>query len=115
MAYQQAISLKVDSLALMGKATQPYVDHETEVETLMLRIEKAYEYARGRPNNQFMTQQWEILKDPERNLLGGFIKRWHDEGSLSVSFVIEAKRQISSAFDQIIGLESGLIKPDWAK
>jgi hypothetical protein len=114
-AYSEATALKVDSLQLMDSAVKPYAEHAPEVEALRTKIEKAYEYAAGRPNNQITTQQWSILKDPNRNLLGGFLKRWQDTGTLSKAFVDEAKKIVSDAFDTIIGLESGKIKPGEVK
>jgi len=111
LAYQQATSLKVDTLVLIGKATEAYDIHENAIEALSVDIEKAYEYAKGRPKNEIVTKQWAIMNDPERNLLGGFLVRWKNKGSLSNAFVKGAKGNIALGFDQIIGLESGLIKP----
>lgn len=106
-AYDQAVSLKVESLQLMSKAVEPYEQHKTEVAELQLNVEKAYEYAKGRPKNEDSTRQWEILKSEDAALLGGFIKRWRDAKTLAAAFVAAAKTQISQAFDQIIELESG--------
>lgn len=106
-AYEQATSVKAESLALMGRATEPYNQHAQEVEALMLQVDKAYEYARGRPKNEISTQQWANIRDPGKNLLGGFLERWKEQGQLSSAFVKEAQIQISKAFDQIIELESG--------
>ena len=111
VAYQQATSLKVESLALMEKATNSYSTHEGAVEELKVKVDKAYEYAKGRPKNEIITKQWSIMKDPKRNLLGGFLTRWKEKGTFSKTFVTEAKGNVSLGFDQIIGLESGLIKP----
>ena len=111
IAYEHATSLKVDSLVLMDKATESYTDHEEKISELMNQVEKSYEFAKGRPHNEYSTIQWEILKDPDRNLLGGFMKRWEDQGKLSPTFINEAKRLISDAYDTIIGLESRKIKP----
>ena len=112
IAYEQATSLKVDALALMGRATEPYADHRAETESLTVRLAKAYEFAKGRPSNDISAQQWHILIDAERNLLGGFLARWKKESKLSATFVTEAKGLVSDAFDTIIGLESGKIKPE---
>lgn len=114
-AYQQATSLKVDSLALMAKANEPYAQHQTEVEALGLKIDKAYEYAKGLPNNTITTRQWEILKDPDRHLLGGFLELWRTKSTLSQAYIADKQIQVGSAFDQIIGLESGKIKPSGLK
>lgn len=102
--------MKVEALALMDKATEPYENHKKEVEELQTKIEKAYEYVKGQPKNEFSARQWEILKDPERNLLGGFLKRWKKESTLSNVFIKEAKGLVADAFDTISGLESGKIK-----
>ncbi len=111
-AYEQAVSLKVESLALMETATEPFDDRRDEVETLRKELEKAYEFAQGRPKNEISARQWAILKDPDRNLLGGFLTRWEAQGSLSPVFVTEAQRLVADAFDTIIGLESGKVRPD---
>ncbi|GGO80406.1 hypothetical protein GCM10011348_16990 [Marinobacterium nitratireducens] len=110
-AYQNATSIKVDSLALMDKATSPYADHREAAEQLRIELDKAYEYAHGRPKNEIVTKQWAIMKDPSRHLLGGFLVRWKEKGFLTQVFVTEAKKNVAMGFDQIIGLESGKIKP----
>lgn len=111
-AYEQATALKVEALALMEAADEPFSQHKGPVRRLRTDLKKAHEFARGRPQNEISTRQWAILIDPERNLLGGFLKRWEDEGILSPVFIQEAKRIVADAFDTIIGLESGKIKPE---
>ena len=110
-AYEHSTSAKVDTLALMGKATGNYNEHEKEVEALVLELDKAYEYDRGRQVNKITVAQWDILRDPDRNLVGGFLKMWKAKGTLPVTFVAEKKRQVADAFDQIIQLESGKPRP----
>ncbi len=95
----------------MDRAVEPYNDHVQSVDSLLFEMDKAYEYARGRPGNELSTRQWEILKDPDRHLLGGFIKRWEEQETLSSYFISEAKKQVGHAFDTVIGLESGKIRP----
>lgn len=110
-AYEHATNAKVDTLALMTKATESYSEHQKEVEALVLELDKAYEYDRGRQLNKITVAQWDVLRDPNRNLVGGFLKMWKAKGSLSAIFVAEKKKQIGDAFDQIIQLESGKTKP----
>lgn len=110
-AYQQAVSLKIESLSLMDEASEPFQQHQKEVMDLWKKLEIAHEYARGRPKNEITTRQWEILTDTTRNLLGGFLKRWKDSETLTPTFIREAKGLVSDSFDTIIGLESGKIKP----
>jgi hypothetical protein len=111
-AYQTATTLKVDTLNVMTHATEPYPQHESEVLALLDRIEKAHQYAAGMPGNELSAKQWEILADSNRNLVGGFMKRWREDGKLGGVFVGEAKGQVGQAYDDIIGLESGKLKPD---
>jgi outer membrane murein-binding lipoprotein Lpp len=110
-AYEQATSLKVEAVATMDKATEPFSTHKQEVETLKLNVEKAYEYAKGRPKNEETTKQWAIIKDPSRNSLGGFLKRWENSRTLKKDFIEEAKGLVSDGFDTVIELESGKRKP----
>lgn len=114
-AYEQAVSLKVQSLSLMKKATNSYNSHKEAVERLEDEIDIAYEFAKGRPNNEVSTKQWELLKDPERNLLGGFLARWEKEKELSKGFIMEARGLIADAFDKIIQLESQKIRAEDVK
>ena len=114
-AYKQAVDLKIESLNLMSFATMPFGDYSEDVEFLKTELNKAYEFAKGRPNNEISTNQWEILLDEDRSLLGGFLKRWEEEETLSEMFVEEAQLLVSDAFDTIIGLESGKINPSELK
>ncbi|MFZ5449704.1 MAG: hypothetical protein ACOZFS_13815 [Thermodesulfobacteriota bacterium] len=109
-AYDKAVSLKVESLNLMDKATEPYSQHQAAAQTLRLDLEKAYEDAKGVPSNEVSTQMWEILKNPNGNLLGGFLTLWQKKSVLSKGFITEKKMQVSDAFDKIIALESGKAK-----
>jgi hypothetical protein len=110
-AYKQAVDLKVESIELMSFATSPYVDYEEDVTYLKTELTKAYEFSKGRPDNEISTEQWETLINEGGNLLGGFLKRWETEGTLSEMFVTEMQTLVSDAFDTIIGLESGKTDP----
>lgn len=107
VAYQQTINLKVDALTLMDKAVEPYDGHQADVERLMLAVEKAYEYARGRRDNEISAKQWEILKSTDGHLLGGFMRQWKEKGQLSPTFIKNMQGVVADAFDTISSLESG--------
>jgi hypothetical protein len=107
VAFDKATGAKAEALALMDKATGSYSAHEHEIESVSLTIDKAYEYDRGRALNTITVQQWQILRDPKRNLFGGFLRRWREKGSLKPDFIAEKKPDIAEAFDQITGLEIG--------
>lgn len=107
LAYDKATGAKAEALALMDKATGSYSAHVKEIEAVSLAIDKAYEYDRGRVLNAITVQQWQILRDPNRNLFGGFLRRWREKGSLKPDYIAEKKPDIAEAFDQITGLEIG--------
>jgi hypothetical protein len=106
-AYEKATGAKVEALALMDKATGSFSAHAQEIDSVTLTLDKAYEYDRGRALNSVTVKQWEILLDPNRNLFGGFIRRWREKGSLRPAYIAEKKPDIAEAFDQIIELERG--------
>ncbi len=106
IALNNAVSLKSQALNLVNKAVEPYADHEQEIRELMLAVEQAYEYAAGIPKNNLTARQWEVLKDPDKNLLGGFFKYWRQNGTLTAGFIEEVSGEISRAFDAIIKLET---------
>jgi len=109
-AYIYTTSVKVDAINIMDLATTDYTAHSKEVKELQTQLQKIYEYEKNRPKNEITLKQWDILLDPEGHLLGGFIKRWESQKTLSKTFVIEAKKLVDKAFDQIAGLESKKIK-----
>ncbi len=45
------MNLKVDSLVLAEQSIEPYVNHEAEAQSILVRVRKAQEYAKGIPNN----------------------------------------------------------------
>lgn len=105
-SYQQAIEIKVESAHLMDKATTPYSDNQEAINDLWLELYKIIAYEENKPYNDISLEMWKILSDEERNLLGGFLKRWQEEGTLSAIFVREAKVQVMEAIDLIIQYEA---------
>jgi hypothetical protein len=106
-AYDQVSSLKTDSLSLLDQATAPYDDHKVDVDGLKARLEEACAYSRQRHKNEVATHQWELMKDDTHHLLGGVLKRWQRDKTLSRPYIDEVKGQVSASFDQIIQLEDG--------
>jgi hypothetical protein len=106
-AYLQATSIKAQALLLMDKATAPYDSHASDVDALKLKMAEAFEYAHGRPKNDLSARQWEIMRNPDGHLLGGFLQRWQKEKHLGAGFIDEEKKLVADGFDEISGLESG--------
>lgn len=108
--YQQTTSLKVDALKVMDMAADSFSLHKAEITELQTRIDKVYEYELHRPNNKITLEMWETLRDPKKNLLGGYIAYWQEHHKLNSAYIQEARKQVGDAFDKIAELESGKIK-----
>lgn len=104
-SYQRTTELKVETSKLMDKATTPYSKNLAEVEALFLNIEKLAEYEKNKPDNQITFAMWKILTDQEKNLLGGFFKRWKEKETLTPVFLEESKKQVLEALDLLIQYE----------
>jgi hypothetical protein len=109
-SYQETTSIKVDALKMISQATSSYKKHISEINAINVRIEKIYEYEKGKPSNSITTQQWEILKSPEHDLYGGYIKEWALKDSLKAAYVEDKRKQIEGSFDLIIKLETKKVK-----
>jgi len=111
-SYEMATALKVDALELLNYASEPFSEHQDEIKLLKRNVEKAYQYAKGLPDNPETVKQWDILKNPNGFLLFGALNKWEAEGTLSPGFISSIQPQIEEAFDSIIELESGKRKPE---
>lgn len=114
-AYANATSLKVDTLDLIGKATDSYSSHTKDISDLSLKLAKAYEYDRGRPLNQRTQQLWDQLltlsaTDASSGIYPRFIALWKKEGAVSAAAVAGERIRVGQAFDEIIALEGGKTK-----
>jgi len=100
----------------MDKATEaPDSAQLAKIDDMRVKLAKAYEYEKGKEGpNQITVKQWELLNNPDKDLLGGFLKSWAakkgESKGFSKGFVDEKKSQIGEAFDQIIELESAKVK-----
>lgn len=111
IAYDKATGAKAEALMLMDNATGSYAAHAKEVEAVKLTIAKAFEYDRGRSRNAETVAMWELLRAPDGNLFGGFLRRWREKGSFKPDAIAIKKPDIEQAFDEIIALEIGKPKP----
>jgi hypothetical protein len=108
VAYQNATSLKVETLALMDKASEPYEQHKAEAEALFVEARKAEEYDKGVPSNGISAAQWHLLIRPDGDLMGKFFTRWSSSSTkvLNRPFIDEMEKLVSDGFDEIICLEA---------
>ena len=106
-AFNKGAELKTAALDLMGMATANYADKLEEVDEFKTSMNEhiAYEEARGE-KNKTTVDMWKLLMKSDGALLGGFLARWKNEGSLSQVFIDEIKGEVSANFDKIINLEN---------
>lgn len=109
-AYVQSTSLKVEVLSLIEEGTSSYPEKAADIRAMEIKLEKALEYERFRPKNQITLQQYQLLTDPEGNLVGGAFRLWKNNGKLSTAYIKNKKEQIAKAFDLISSLEAAKIK-----
>lgn len=109
-AYAQTTSVKVDALEIMDLATDDFATHQVSVKEFQTKLKKVYEYEKNRPKNDITVKLWDKLLDANGHLLGGFLIRWEKEKKLNETFIIEEKKLVDRAFDQIAGLESKKLK-----
>lgn len=110
-AYYQTTSLKVDALNIMDLAKDEYSVYEKSVREFETQVQKIYEYEKNRPKNEITIQLWDKLLDQNGHLLGGFLNRWETDKKFGETYIVEAKKLVDKAFDQIAGLESKKLKP----
>jgi hypothetical protein len=87
-------------------STDDYAAHASDVSALTLRLNEAYEFAKGEPQNAIAARQWAILLDPGGHLYGGFVAKWRHDGHLSPAEAGNIRTLLDRAFDQIICLEA---------
>lgn len=94
------------SNALMQKATTPYQDNLQQIGALGKEIDLILQYEEFKPDNEITYGMWQLLADPDRNLLIGFFKRWQEKGTLNETFIDEARLQINEAMDLLLKYEA---------
>ena len=104
-AHQQAAALQTETLTLMAQAAEPYSAHQASVDALNAKILARYEAAAIAPDNEPLTRQWELMRDPQGSLFGGFVVAWQATGALDAGQRDEAAARVSAAFDHILCLE----------
>jgi len=109
-AYENATRLKAEALVLMDRATTSYRLREPEIQQLSVRVQAAYEYANGLPNNQLSAEQWRMLIAPDELFLGGYFALWQRQDTLMQGDIDAAKTNVRKAFDEIIRLEAAKIR-----
>jgi hypothetical protein len=103
---KNAETLKAEAELLMDRAVDFYSNYREEVEQLMKEVEVAYEYSLTRKFNDRVIAKWNLLRDPTRDRLAGFMEVWKTEDKLDKEMIAEAKKWVTLEFDTLIELEN---------
>lgn len=101
------IRLKEKSLELINTSTETYDKHLAEAETLKKELQETANYEKNRKNNNETARQWQIMADPERNMMGKFLTLWQKQGKCSSVFISEFYKNVEQGYNAIIDLEKG--------
>ena len=110
-AYKAATSLKAETDALLAQGTEPFAGHAADVQALQVRLNAAYEFAKGLPKNANSAALWAKMVDPNGGMAGGAFSLWKTQSTLSPAFVTEKRQQVADGFSLIICLEANKQKP----
>lgn len=105
-SYESAQALKADTLDLIAHAQEPFAGYASRVQALQSKLsaQAAYEHGKGK-SNVISATQWDVLVDPNRDLLGKLLVQWEAGQTFSKTYLVEKSQQIADAFDQILKLE----------
>ena len=104
-SFDETARLKVESMAILGKANQSYLKGEGGADSVMNGINSAYQDASLRSKNKESMRQWETLLDANKGSMAGIMKQWKQYDTLSNAMILQARIVIAGDFDRISRLE----------
>jgi hypothetical protein len=107
-AYENATTLKAETLALMDKSREKnsFSANEAKVDNLVVSLNAAYEYANGVEHNNEAAKNWSDLIGDEEQMILAWVGVWRDCGNVSDDFWESTREQVAEGFDTIICLEA---------
>jgi hypothetical protein len=109
-SYTQAVALKTEVMTLVDQSTQLYSDHEKEVNEVIAKMEKQFDYELHKDRNDITTDLWFRMKDPKGKLFGAFITRWKKDDTLRPGLVRAWRKDLEPYFDKMIAFENSKSK-----
>ena len=110
-AYQSAVQLKFETLALIDRSSERYAAHKAGAEALAGKYAEAYDAAAKLAGNQAAAEQWLAIRDPQGSSAGGVLQSWKQKGPLRPAVRAEKKRAVTRHFDRLICLEASKQTP----
>lgn len=98
--------IKVKALQVMRQAEASFFYLKDDVHLLMTEVEKAYEYARTQKNNDAIRDSWNLMRDPAKERLGGFMVLWEREDKLDGATIEIYIQWVEADLNTIIELEN---------
>lgn len=98
--------IMVKATQVMRQAEASFFYYRDDVHLLMTEVEKAYEYARTQKNNEAVKDAWNLIRDPTKERLGGFMVLWEREDRLDGVTIELYVQWIEADLNTIIELEN---------
>ena len=104
ITYKSLTDLKAESMLFLEQVSvdKPFDEYASKFEDLRLKMEKVYQYEKGKKlNNDTIAQVSEI-----RGMINGMITLYKNQNHLSPGYLKEKKEQLENAFDLAISTEN---------
>lgn len=108
--FDQTAELKKQTLSIMDKATEPYSKYETKVDVLKSDLVSLFQQEKMRKRNGVKVKQWNLLLDPQGNLLNGSLEKWRKDTVMSETFIVLQRNLVEEAFNLIQEVEKQRLK-----
>lgn len=108
--FDQTAELKKQTLSILDKATEPYTKYETKVDVLKSDLASLVQQERMRKRNKLKVKQWDLLLDPQGNLLNGSLEKWRKDTVMSETFIVLQRNLVEEAFNLIQEVEKQRLK-----
>ena len=104
ITYKSLTDLKAESMLFLEQVSvdKPFDEYASKFEDLRLKMEKVYQYEKGKKlNNDTIAQVSEI-----RGMINGMITLYKNQNHLSPGYLKEKREQLENAFDLAISTEN---------
>jgi hypothetical protein len=108
--YDQTAELKIQSLAIINKATESFEKNKLKIELLKSDLESIQLQEQMRKHNNIKVKQWNLLLDPKGYLLYGTLNKWQRDTTMTEEFINLQRKLLGEAFDLIQETEKQRLK-----
>lgn len=108
ITYKSLTDLKAEIVLFLEKVdpVKPYTEYAPQFEDLKLKLEKVYEYEKGKKkNDDTIAQITEV-----RTMLHDLVALYKEQNKLNAFYLDEKKKQLATALDIVITTENSKTK-----